>query len=181
MRPLLALLLLLTCLRSPATEADASGLLAQLARNSPFGRSGVFPTAATLADPIEFRGVFEENGHRYFSLFDAAARNGAWVEMNEPGIGWTVTDYNPAIETVVVTRQDRDLTLKLRNSRVTGPTGMATAPAVPVATTPRDPDKTDQPFRIGHVAEETLIRRAVRQTAVPAPSPAAPAGSGERH
>ena len=177
MRSLLALLLFFIWLRSPAAGPAAPGLLDQLARNSPFGRSGPNPSAAKLADSLEFRGVYEENGRRYFSLFDAAERHGAWVEMNELGIGWAVTAYNPATETVVVTRQDRSLTLKLRNSTVTSPASLAKAPAAPVMTPPRDPAITDQPFRVGHVAEETLIRRAVRQTATPTPHLAAPAGS----
>lgn len=170
--PLLALALVLS-----AGAQSAAPSLPGLVANSPFGAPAATgsPAAAT---PLEFRGTFVDGGERFFSILDAASRRAEWVGLNEPGRTFTVKAYDAEQESVSVEFQGRLLELKLHPARIgiaAAPTATANpSPGAPVAASPLP--STSEAQRLAQVAEEIRRRRALRQQAqqaqTPAPSPA---------
>jgi hypothetical protein len=140
-----------------------------LMNNSPFGRPAISqPKDAAVGDPLEFRAVLEERGSRFFSIYETTARRSVWVDLHESVNGFSVRAYDEEHACVIVEYQGKTLTLPLkgaasvaRNKALATPSEIA-RPAIKTQT-------SDQPFRIGHVADEIAIRQAVRQDAA-APS-----------
>lgn len=141
---------------------DAFG---NLQERSPFGNPENKTVAGPPSDtPLEFRGVLEDKTGIIFSLFETTSRQSAWVELNKRTNGISIKSYDAATMTITVEYHERNLTLILKGGKLTArnthPTEMPkkTALAAPNV----DEAYHDKPFRVGHVAEEMAIRRAVR-------------------
>ncbi len=160
---------------APALAVDLQRLVA----NSPFAPAGT-PGQSGSALPLEFRGVFMDQGEYFFSLFNPATKASVWVGLNEAGQEFTVRSYDDGAQTIVADFKGRSLTLSLSKA----PT-VAAAPAVPVpptvvgavAPTPAAAaaSSSAEAKRLADLAAEIRRRRALRQQTVPPPGLAAPA------
>jgi hypothetical protein len=132
------------------------------------------PAAATPVDQqIEFRGVMEERNRKLFSIYEIATRRSTWIEFNRSVDGIRVEAYDDAQELITVAYQGKSRVLSLKGAAQK----IITAEAASSKTVkiPETNVYHDKPFRIGHVHEETLIRRAVRRPAATPASPPIPA------
>lgn len=106
--------------RCPTLKALPFLLLPLLARaegglttESPFQLAGD-TTVVQVANPVEFRGIYEQGGLRFFNLADTTTRKGAWLALNEAGPqGWTVRAYEPSTDGDVVTVEANGRSLRL--------------------------------------------------------------------
>ncbi|MFI5336719.1 MAG: hypothetical protein ACHQ5A_08045 [Opitutales bacterium] len=156
--------------------------LDSLVANSPFaGQAGNRGRKDAAATPLEFRGVLYEGSTAFFSLYEAATKQSAWVELKEGGLNYTVKGYDPANSKLQVEYQGRTLTLPLVQAPKTARPMMPVAanPATPPANPGGNPNlipPAPNPQLPAQIAEEIRRRRALRQQAVtsPAPTPAKP-------
>ena len=150
-----------------------------LLNNSPFGAPKTVAGASTGAEPLEFRAVLEENGNKFFSIYDTATRRSNWVEFNDPVNGFSVKTYDAAKEVVMIEYQGKVMTLAIKRAPAVPQAIQQQQPPVPgqnVATGPVPlpggqvgPTTVDQQ-RIQQIQEEIRRRRALRnQSANPAP------------
>lgn len=169
--------LLLGCLL-PAIAA-AQGL-DRLVANSPFAPAASGgASAANDSQPLEFRGVFMDQGELFFSIYNPAAKNSTWIGLNEAGYDFTVRSFDSAAQTITAEFKGRTLTLGLRKAPVvatapdpTLPTVIGAPPPAPaVAATPSG----EEAKRLANLAAEIRRRRAMRQQVAPSPNTAAPA------
>lgn len=158
---------------APARAADLQRLVA----NSPFAPPGTAGESTTGA-PLEFRGVFMDQGESFFSIHNPATRVSTWVGLNESGAEFAVRSYDEATQTIVADFKGRSLTLRLSKApSFAGAPATAAAPAATAGPTPAvaaAPDSTEAK-RLADLAAEIRRRRALRQQAAPAPGTAAPA------
>jgi hypothetical protein len=176
-RPLLVLSTLLGVagLHAQTPAAPPAANYDSLLKNSPFaaGASGPGAQASPVANPLELRGVFVDQGQPYFSLYEVATRTSRWVGMSEPGNPFTVKSYDVAKAEVKVEYQGREIVLGLKQAKVVA---MAVPPPVPVAVGPAgagpasvptnvQPAQGDEATRLAQIAEEIRRRRALRQQA----------------
>jgi len=181
-RTLLATLL---CFVTGLRLSGANGLsdkINGLLSNSPFGTSRSNAAAGTgSGDPLEFRSVMEENGSRFFSIYDTATHRSAWVAMNDPVNGFSVKGYDAAHDTITVDFRERTMTLPIKRAPAVAqapqplpmPVGGSAVANVP-GQAPMSP--VDQQ-RLQQVQEEIRRRRALRQQpAVPVNSAGVPVG-----
>ena len=183
--PLLRPVLFGITLSAACTLAAGSTLPAQLSglvQRSPFGTAAVAPSSTVAAsDPLEFRAILEEEGRHYFSLFEPASKRSIWVGLNDPQDEISVKRYSPEENTVRVDYHGSPLTLSLKGAPKRFPTAsMMASPSSTSSASETTNEYDDQPFRIGHVAEELEIREAVRQKKLKAPSSGGD-GTLERH
>ncbi len=124
------------------------------------------PALATSPDSLEFRAVLEENGQHYFSVFEINSKHSTWVGLNDSSNGISVKNYSPSENTVSVEYRGLSLVLPLKGGRISPSNAAVVAPpSFAQSVSKTDPEYDDQPFRIGHVAEEMEIREAVHQKA----------------
>ncbi len=159
---------------APALAVDLQRLVA----NSPFAPAGT-PGQAGNTAPLEFRGVFMDQGEHFFSVFNPATRASVWVALNEAGQEFFVRSYDEGAQTIVAEFKGRSLTLSLSKAPMVaaGPAAPAPAPTGTVIPTPATVAATDsaEAKRLADLAAEIRRRRALRQQAAPPPGTAAPA------
>lgn len=164
---------------APALAVDLQRLVA----NSPFAPAGT-PGQAGAATPLEFRGVFMDQGEHFFSLYNPATKHSVWVGLNEAGQEFFVRSYDEGAQSIVADFKGRSLTLSLSKApAVAAPAppvaaGPAVAGPAPVAAAAsRD---SAEAKRLADLAAEIRRRRAMRQQAAPPPGSAAPAPSSRQ-
>lgn len=159
---------------TPPTTEKVNGLLS----NSPFGspKTGVLG-ANSGAEPFEFRAVLEENGSKFFSIYETATKRSNWVEINDPVNGFSVKGYDGAKENITVEYQGKVMTLAIKRAPavpqaiqqpmpVPGQNGVPAPGPVPGQVGPTTADQQ----RIQQIQEEIRRRRALRnQAATPQP------------
>lgn len=168
-------------LAAAAGAQDLQGLL----DNSPFGKARTNAAgAAETGGQLEFRGVAEENGVLWFSLYDTATKRSTWVRRDAAGTGPAIRAYDPATPAVTIEYQSKTLTLPLRR-----------APQIAVAPQPQQGGSGPVPgnpvviggavsggpapmdaARIQQIQEEIRRRRALRQQAIQPNAPPTPTG-----
>ena len=164
------LLVGLTVLQSLAGAASPPDKLQGLLNRSPFGNTATKPDSV-ISDhqPLEFRGVLEERGSKIFSIYDTATRRSAWFDLNRAMNGMRIEAYDDVQEFITVVHQGKTLVLTLKGSTQRVRTMEMLSPKT--VQVQKTNEYHDKPFRLGHVLEETLIRRAMRR---PAAKPANP-------
>ncbi len=169
-----AVLLALSCLgvlHQLEASPSQSGLLNDLLDRSPFGIPETKNVGdALIGNALEFRGILEENGSPIFSIFEITPRRSTWVGLNNSANGISIKSYDAATMTITVVYQEKHLTLPLKGGVAWVRSAPSTPTRAPQPTPALDTSYHDQPFRLGHVAEETAIRRAVRRPAVERPN-----------
>jgi hypothetical protein len=178
-RPLIVVSLWSLALLPLAGATTPSDKLNGLLSNSPFGASRTNATGSNAAEPLEFRAVLEENGSKFFSIYETVTRRSIWVELNDAVNGFSVKSYDAERFGVTVEYQGRPLTLTLKRAPAVaqalqpGPMGPGALPNAAVnqvvAGAPLDQQRLQQ------IQEEIRRRRALRQ---PTPVPAGQPGSG---
>jgi hypothetical protein len=163
-----------------ADGPDLNGLVA----NSPFGKAGQAPDAAGTTGPLELRGVFIDQGERFFSLYDVSSRRALWVGLKEPGNPFVVQAYDEAQGVVTVEYQGQVHAVTLKQAKVAAlPVPVGPGPSATPAGSPGPAVQTapDEAARLAQIAEEIRRRRALRAQAAqmprnqppsPVPSPA---------
>jgi hypothetical protein len=156
--------------------------LERLVSNSPFAPA---PGAAVgnATAPLEFRGVFADQGELFFSIFDPITRSSAWVSLNEPGHAFAVRSYDENTQSISAEHKGRTLSLTLKKAPIvamppdpTVPTVATGGPPIPVALTANAAN--DEAKRLAMLAAEIRRRRAMRQQ-VANPSNTAPAPASQ--
>jgi hypothetical protein len=64
----------------PASALDLEGL----AKNSPFGGTGVAGGPGAAPSTLEFRGMYREEGINYYSIYNTQTKQSSWVTEGEP-------------------------------------------------------------------------------------------------
>lgn len=180
LRPLIASLLCsaLVC-QVVAADSASAGKLSGLVTNSPFGtgRSGAV-NGGSNGEPFEFRAVVEENGNKFFSIYETATKRSNWVEVNDPVNGFSVKGYDAGKETITIDYQGKAMTLAIKRApavaqvmqqpmTLPAPNGMPQTGNNPSAQAMPGPSAVDQQ-RIQQIQEEIRRRRALRnQSALP--------------
>ena len=169
-------------------KANLNGLVT----NSPFGSAKTGAAGGnTNGEPFEFRSYLEENGSKFFSIYDTATHRSTWVEINDPVNGFAVKSYDAAKENITIDYQGKVMTLGIKRAPpvaqvmqqpiqpMPGPNGMMQPPTnQPGQVGPTGPTAVDQQ-RIQQIQEEIRRRRALRsQAAMPANTPGQPNYSG---
>jgi len=159
--------------------AESSAGYDNLLANSPFGQRPAGADAGAGNGPLEWRGVFVDQGETFFSLYESSSRIARWVGLNEAGNPFTVRRYDPAKGTATVEYQGRELFLELRQAKVLALAAPATGPnAVPgpgLQPANAAGANSEEAKRLAAIAEEIGRRRALRQKpaspALSAPTP----------
>ncbi len=165
---------------TPATPPAAPEKVNGLLSNSPFGspKTGVLG-ANSGAEPFEFRAVLEENGSKFFSIYETATKRSNWVEINDPVNGFTVKGYDGAKENITVEYQGKAMTLAIKRAPAV-PQAMQQQPMPPAQVQNGVPVPGPVPGQVGpttadqqriqQIQEEIRRRRALRnQAATPQP------------
>jgi hypothetical protein len=153
-----------------------AGDLEKLTSSSPFAPLQG-PAAGNAGDntPLEFQGEF------FFSIYDPAAKNSAWVGLNEPGRAFTVRSYDEAKVTIVADFKGRSLTLSLKKAPIVPTVPDPTMPTVtlPTAGAPAVTavPTSEEAKRLANLAAEIRRRRAMRQQVAPPANAVAPSPS----
>lgn len=173
----LLLLALCASLGHMAVKADS---LDSLVKNSPFGSAKSGQPVDAGNQPMEFRGVLEENGQQLFSVFDTATKRSRWVTLNDTSGEVVVKSYNAEANTIALEQNGRALSLTLKSGpRIVQnvpppmPPGMPGANGVQGQILPNGAGKGPEAQRLQQIAEEIRRRRALRQQPpqMPMPSP----------
>lgn len=170
------LMFVLTAALLAAAPVAASDLQ-RLVDNSPFAPVGASGSAATGA-PLEFRGVFMDQGEYFFSIYNPATKFSTWVGLDEPGQEFVVRSYDEGAQTIVAAFKGGNLTLRLGKAPAVAATSPAAMPAPPASTgsaataTVTAPENTEAK-RLADLAAEIRRRRALRQQGLPPPGTAA--------
>jgi len=160
---------------------SAAGQLDSLLSNSPFGsaKSSGQP-ADTATQPLEFRGVLEENGQQIFSIYDTATKRSRWVGINAASDDFVVKSYDAGANSISLDQHGRVLALTLKtgpkvvqNMPPPMPVGMQPgANGLPGQVMPNNAmGKGPEAQRLQQIAEEIRRRRALRQQGPPLPMP----------
>jgi len=159
-------------------SGHASGL-DRLRANSPFAPVPGGKDNAPAATPLEFRGVFMDQGELFFSVFNPVAKSSVWVGLNEPGQAFTVRSFDADTQTITAEHNGRSLVLGLKKAPVAALAPDATGPAVrgaaPGATAVTAANATEEAKRLANLAAEIRRRRAMRQQTGTPTTNAAPA------
>lgn len=156
---------MLVALAAPLAAQPAP--LDQLLKNSPFGAPRPGSPGETTGQAWEFRGLVEENGVLWFSLYETSSRRSAWRRLQQPDEQLVVRQYDANGNTLTIEFQSRTLVLPLRSAPRTEGSPVApqlppgAQPAVAANATPAAP--ADNAQRLQQIAEEIRRRRALRQ------------------
>jgi len=115
---------------------------------------------------MEFRGIARINGEPSFSLYDPTNQRSYWLRLNQPDSGFTVTEYKPREDAVVVRHEGQARTISLHEARVQA---MATPPPTPpggVTPGTEQAQATTPEARMQDLAEEIRRRREIRRALV---------------
>lgn len=167
-----------------AAAQNLQGLL----ENSPFGKARTTaPGAAETGGQLEFRGVAEENGVLWFSLYDTATKRSTWVRRDATGTGPAIRAYDATTPAVTIEYQSKTLTLPLRRAPQVAvapmpqPGGPGPLPGNAVVIgggpTPSGGAAGLDAARIQQIQDEIRRRRALRQQAIQPNAPPAPNGT----
>jgi len=155
---------------------------AAFAANPISTRSPFLPTASDQgAAPeiqapsnIEWCGIMEMNGERYFGLSETDKERSAWLRINEESRGFTVRSFSESGPTLTVQFKGQNYTLRMKLVTVgalpAGSFPVAGRPAIvlPPGSNPNDPTQVsdpDQEKRLAAVAAEVRRRRVMRAAA----------------
>jgi len=169
-RPFIAVILGMAAWLPLAGGSGNLDAFQELLSHSPFGSAEMGASAAAAANaPIEFRGVLEENGSRFFSIFNPANHRSAWVELNIPTNGYFVKAYDEKTLCVSVEYQGRLLTLLLKRGRVVAQTPSIAPALAPSDKTAAAVNSRFDPIALKQKQEESRRRRQqmAAQTARP--------------
>jgi hypothetical protein len=165
-------------LNCPGYAAQTSEKMNGLLNNSPFGlgRSSGVANGGTN-DPLEFRAVLEEDGKRYYSIYETSSHRSTWVEINETVNGFSVIGYDAAHDTVRAEFHGKSLSLPIKRAApVAQIAAIMPGAVVPNQVNQPGPTSVDQQ-RLQQVQEEIRRRRALRQQAPqPGALPGLPGG-----
>ena len=157
----------------------AAGDLDKLTSSSPFAPLQG-PAAGNQGDsaPLEFRGVFADQGEHFFSIYDPATKSSVWVGLNESGRAFTVKNYDEAKVMIVADFKGRSLNLSLKKAPIVATVADPTMPTVtlPTSGTPAVAavPSSEEAKRLANLAAEIRRRRAMRQQVAPPPNAVAP-------
>lgn len=183
-RPRNVLLVALGCALG-LNSGFAAGQLDSLLSNSPFGSAKSGQTAEAGTQPLEFRGVLEENGQQIFSIYDTATKRSRWVGLNAASDDFVVKSYDASANSISLEQHGRVLALTLKS----GPKMAQNMPLPLPPGMPQPGSNNGQPAqvlpngamgkgpeaqRLQQIAEEIRRRRALRQQAPQAPQMPAP-------
>lgn len=166
MKSIPGLLFFLLVLSPLARAFNAQGKIKALLDHSPFANQAP-PLTSVSKDSLEFRAVLEERHRLIFSLFEITKHHSAWLELNEPVNGITASEYDDATQSLKVQYQGKTMTLTLKGAAMRDKIVSTMPPPVDLAATETESVYHDEPFRIGHVAEEIEIRSVLRQPTMP--------------
>ncbi len=169
----------------------AASQLDSLLANSPFGSVKTGQPVDSGNQPLEFRGISEENGQQFFSVLDTTTKRSRWISVNDSSGDLVVKNYNAEANTLTVEQNGHALTLTLKS----GPrVAQNIPPPMPQGMPPGNnglPGQTmtnsmvgkgPEAQRLQMIAEEIRRRRALRQQPniqMPLPNPnAAPGTNG---
>jgi len=117
---LLALGLLIAA--QPLSGASLDGLV----KNSPFGHGGAGGPTDAKPGTIEFRGMYTDKGTTYYSIYNVATKQSAWIakgEIIEGGAPMTIKDFDPVEESLIVESDGQPVRLAMRTATVVPYTG----------------------------------------------------------
>ena len=117
---LLAFGLLITV--QPLSGAGLDGLV----KNSPFGHGGAGGPTDAKPGTIEFRGMYTDKGTTYYSIYNVATKQSAWIakgEVIEGGAPMTIKDFDPVEESLIVESDGQPVRLAMRTATVVPYTG----------------------------------------------------------
>lgn len=122
-RPLHCLFTLSLALAShPLLGAGLDGLV----KNSPFGHGGAGGPTDAKPGTIEFRGMYTDKGTTYYSIYNVATKQSAWIAKGEVIEGvtpMTVKEFDPVEEALVVESEGQPVRLAMRTATVVPYTG----------------------------------------------------------
>ncbi len=119
---------------------------------------------------VEWCGLMEMNGERYFGLTETNSNRSAWLRLDEVVQGFAVRSYTEAGPTITIEYQGRNLTLRMKESKV-GALAPGSFPTVPqVGAINNAPPgivggDNDEQKRLAAVAAEVRRRREMRAAA----------------
>lgn len=122
-RPLPSLLafgLLITV--QPLSGAGLDGLV----KNSPFGQGGAGGPSDAKPGTIELRGMYTDKGTTYYSIYNVATKQSAWIakgEIIEGSAPMTIKDFDPVEESLIVESDGQPVRLAMRTATVVPYTG----------------------------------------------------------
>ncbi len=173
------------------TLGRAASQLDSLLKDSPFGSAKSTQASDAGNQPVEFRGVSEENGQVLFSIFDTATKRSRWVTLNDTSGDVVVKSYDAEAHTVALEQNGRTLSLTLKSGPKIAqqnipppmPPGLPGANGTQGQIMPNGAARGPEAQRLQQIAEEIRRRRALRQQApqspqMPMPSPNAVPGMG---
>ena len=76
-------------------------------------------TAVAVRAEIEFIGVFSLDGRTSFVLREEATKPGTWRALGQEFSGYKLKSFDPAIDTLTLSRGDTTLRLKIKEGKVT--------------------------------------------------------------
>ena len=114
-------LILTLCLTTYSLGAAGIDLEA-LATNSPFGTGAKASTTQVApAANLELRGMYQENGRTFYSVYNTTTKQGIWVAADEKSTEATavvVKSFDPATSTLVIESAGRASSLTLKPATV---------------------------------------------------------------
>lgn len=106
----------------PLSGAGLDGLV----KNSPFGHGGAGGPTDAKPGTIEFRGMYTDKGTTYYSIYNVATKQSAWIakgEVIEGGAPMTIKDFDPVEESLIVESDGQPVRLAMRTATVVPYTG----------------------------------------------------------
>ena len=172
-------LLLLTLGATLGLNTGWADLLEDFAKNSPFPQAKAGQAADAGNQPVEFRGVSEENGQVLFSVFDTATKRSRWLTLNDTTGDLVVKSYDAEAHTVSLEQNGHALSLTLKSGPKVAqqnipppmPPGMPGANGLQGQVMPNGASRGPEQQRLQQIAEEIRRRRALRQQAPQMPTP----------
>ena len=108
-----------------AAQGAAAGLDG-LVKNSPFGHGGPGGPSDAKPGTIEFRGMYTDKGTTYYSIYNVATKQSAWIakgEIIEGVTPMTVKEFDPVEESLIVESDGQPVRLAMRTATVVPYTG----------------------------------------------------------
>ena len=99
----------------PAVSLDG------LVKNSPFGHGGPGGPMDAKPGTIEFRGMYTDRGTTYYSIYNVATKQSAWIakgEVIEGATPMTIKEFDPVEESLVVDSGGQPVRLAMRTATV---------------------------------------------------------------
>ncbi|HKB57961.1 MAG TPA: hypothetical protein VKC51_10255 [Lacunisphaera sp.] len=165
-RPLIAASVCLLTFLGPAGAASTPDRLGGLLANSPFGSPRAGTPGSGTGEPLEFRAVLEENGNRFFSIYETTAHRSNWVDLNDPVNEFSVKDYDAAHDSVTVEYQGKPLKLALKRAAPVVAAAPAALPGNVAPPSNRSAQVVQTPVpaqQLQQIRDEINRRRALRQ------------------